>query len=187
MILDAARRRGSGTRSPVRYNRPPDTRSNGSANELCVGQFGTIEIAPCDTVATDIKLACHADRDWLAVAVENVESACWQSGARSAWRRHAGSRANRRPDRGFGRPIHVPQLAAGAIEQTVRRGSGQGFAARNRPKASLGSIRTESIEHCPSGGVACITVRPRRDRFLLAARREAHLISRLATTTRRTT
>src|SRR5450830_87504 len=80
-------------------------------------QFGTVQVAPDNPGATDIQLADHAHRYWLATVIEDIQLQVGNALADRAGAQALGvfglQRVIGHVHRGFGDAVHVHQLCSG--------------------------------------------------------------------------
>ena len=92
---------------------------------LCL--LGIVEIADGEPVAANVQFTRHAHGRKPVARVQNVELRVGDGLADGDRRIRIVDPRDRRPDRGLGRPIHVPQFAAQRA-QALRQRCGQRFA-----------------------------------------------------------
>ena len=117
--------------------------------EALLGQLGAIVIADGDAVAADEQLADHADRHRLQIFIEDVDGGVGDRRA-DGDARGIGDPLRRRPHRGLGRAVEVPQLADAAV-QRGGEGAVEGLAAAQGAEgrgAAWGAVRAAA----PAGG-----------------------------------
>ena len=112
----------------------PGLVSEGIGHEALGRQIGPVQVAARYSPASDVELPVRSQRHRLKPRIENVHAGVGDGTADGNRRSHLLHALRRRPDRGLGRSVHVPQLP-GARPQLAGQLHGQGLAPAQHPQA----------------------------------------------------
>lgn len=110
----------------------------GNLDEALGGEPRLPAVAVSNANAAEVEIALHADREEVAPGVKQVRGRVGDGSADGDRPTAAGNARNGRPDGGFGRAVHVPEVGAGG-EQTVGKIARQRLAAAEHAQRRAGS------------------------------------------------
>ena len=125
-------------------------------------QLRPVQIAARHPGAADVELARDAAGTGSPCRSSTYTAACWRSGGRcGAIGRAPSTRCGGRPDRGLGRPVHVPQLGSRARRAAPRqRGRSASPPHNGQPSGGSAPPSTGVRQQPPGGGVGLHDVAP---------------------------